>query len=609
MIKKRTDIKGDHCMKILRNNIFLLKCAGKQGRPLLFIKIILQIYWTIGGIYRSVLLPAILVYCITSSFGMAYVLLAVAIMFVILLLDATLVNYLQNIYIPKKENQLDENTRCKIFELIQKVDFTCFDDSKFYDNCLLTSNNLSGKIQGCYGNCAQLIGTVLGITINTAAIASISYSSLVVLIVALILVGVPQIVLAKVNLKLNKVNLKNQRKFNFITSVYTSIWYAKELKNRDFLNTVKDHYDDTYKDAQRILKRFIPAYSTATFIQNIGLELILKVGLLFYLCYEALVLHKIDYVNIIVIYNATMNLYGTISGLSSILIGFGDNSNYVTEFRKVLEYEPEMKSGTVSMNGKPIESISIQDMKFAYKGNSKETLRGINLELKKNQKIALVGRNGTGKTTLLKLLLRFYDADEGKILVNGQDIRNYDLEEYRRSFGVLFQDVSVLDATVRENIKLTEDLEGTEAEVEDALISVGLNEKVNNLIHGMDTMMGVEIDDRGAILSGGEQQRILLARAISTHKSVVLLDEPTSHMDTISEVEFYKDVFKTLEDKMVIYITHRLISTINADQIIVFDKDTIVEVGTHQELMEKKGSYYRMFKVQQKLLRLGEAYE
>ncbi len=248
--------------------------------------------------------------------------------------------------------------------------------------------------------------------------------------------------------------------------------------------------------------------------------------------------------------------------------------------------------------------IVFSHVSFAYPGKEKEgaesayTLQDVNFTIRPGEKIALVGLNGAGKTTLIKLLCGMYEPTEGEILLNGQSSTDWSLEEWYRFFAVVFQDIGVIPATIAENVAACALEAADRARVRYCLEQAGLWERVESLSHGMDTYLRKEMFREGVNLSGGEIQKLLLARAIYREAPVLILDEPTAALDAIAENELYLKYNELTRGRTSLFISHRLSSTRFCDRIFLLEGGRIVEQGSHQELMEKKGVYYQLFQVQ-----------
>ncbi len=293
---------------------------------------------------------------------------------------------------------------------------------------------------------------------------------------------------------------------------------------------------------------------------------------------------------------------GTMSGaLDAMIRSYQEiekRCSYAYETVKFMEYPPYMEKGDRQIeNLSGGHTIEFRHVSFSYPNTGVKVLDDVSITLHSGEKLSVVGLNGAGKTTFIKLLCRLYDTDSGEILLDGVNIREYDYDEYMKLFSVVFQDFRLLAFTVDDNILLG----NTEPpEVVDSLLEkVGLEEKVKSLPKGRDTMMFKQFDKEGVELSGGEQQKLAIARALYKNAPVVILDEPTAALDPVAEYEIYKRFDELVGGKTAVYISHRLSSCKFCDRIAVFSEGTIKEYGAHDELLRiKNGIYAEMFKAQ-----------
>lgn len=233
-------------------------------------------------------------------------------------------------------------------------------------------------------------------------------------------------------------------------------------------------------------------------------------------------------------------------------------------------------------------------MSFAYKDNE-YIVKNLNFKIKGNSIAALVGHNGAGKSTIIKLLFRLYDPTNGEIFINGKNIKEYNLRAYRKLFTAAFQDYKVLALSIKENVLMEHECENEDEAVMEALKKAGIYEKVGTLPKGIDTILTKEFDESGAVLSGGQYQKIAVARTFVQDAPIKVYDEPSSALDPIAEYELYKSIMKESKNKTMIFISHRLSSVRNADKVFMLENGEIIEQGTHEELMEMKGSYADMY--------------
>jgi ATP-binding cassette subfamily B protein len=215
-----------------------------------------------------------------------------------------------------------------------------------------------------------------------------------------------------------------------------------------------------------------------------------------------------------------------------------------------------------------------------------------------NSVVALVGHNGAGKSTIIKLLFRLYDPIEGEILVNGRNIKEYNLRAYRKLFAAAFQDYKVFALPIKDNVLMGYLCENEDEAVVDALIKAGVYDKIETLPNGINTILTKEFDEDGAILSGGQYQKIAVARTFIQNCPIKFYDEPSSALDPIAEYELYESIMKESKDKIMIFISHRLSSVRSADKVFMLEQGKLIEQGTHEELMKINGVYADMYKKQ-----------
>ena len=280
----------------------------------------------------------------------------------------------------------------------------------------------------------------------------------------------------------------------------------------------------------------------------------------------------------------------------------------LTTVRECLEYPETFRfedgEPLSPKQGEPME-IRLEDVSFRYPGAEKDTLCHINLTLHPGEKLAVVGLNGAGKTTLIKLLCGFLDPTQGRVLLNGEDIRKFNRRDYYRLFSAVFQTFGLLPGTIAANVAQRE--EGICLEkVKDCLEKAGLKEKVESLPQGYETLLNREVYEGAILLSGGETQRLMLARALYKDGPIVVLDEPTAALDPLAEADMYQKYHEMTRGKSSVYISHRLASTRFCDRIILLDGGSICEEGTHQSLLEADGKYAKLYGIQSKYYQEGD---
>ncbi len=269
---------------------------------------------------------------------------------------------------------------------------------------------------------------------------------------------------------------------------------------------------------------------------------------------------------------------------------------YANQFLKLLDYPVALEKGDKKVTGEK-HVIEFSHVSFKYPRSEQYVLKDINLKITSGEHLSVVGLNGAGKTTFIKLLCRLYDVTEGEILIDGVNIKEYSEEEYRKLFAVVFQDFQLFAFSLKDNIALGDTTK--EGEVERVLELSGFYEDAQKLPQGLDTMLYKSFDEKGTELSGGQQQKTAIARALYKDAPIVILDEPTAALDPVAEYDIYRSFDTLVGGKTAIYISHRLSSCKFCDRIAVFAENTIKEYGTHDELVDKKnGIYAELFAAQ-----------
>jgi len=283
------------------------------------------------------------------------------------------------------------------------------------------------------------------------------------------------------------------------------------------------------------------------------------------------------------------DLFSSMAGLYEDSLFIGDTFEFLDLKENVTAKEPVASTSSLK------KKIALDNLSFTYPGNTAKTINNVSFEINKGEIIALVGPNGAGKSTLVRLLCRLYDPDSGAVRYDDIDIRNIDPEEYRKQFSVVFQDFMLYNLTAGENIRLGNiDSEKPDERIKSAAVNTGVHELISNLPNGYDTVIGNLFDDSRE-LSWGEWQKIALARALFRDSPVLILDEPSSSLDADTEFDIFSRFREIVKGRTSILISHRFTNVSLADRIIVLDKGSVAETGTHDELMKKGGIYFKMF--------------
>ena len=504
-------------------------------------------------------------------------------------------------YLNKKVSYCVENFSRKlsaeIGRTVMNLSLSEIENTTERDNIRL-AGNAAGTIELCE-IIRKLIQNIITLIGFIGIVSALDIKFIIVVAILLIVKIIFTYINYRANLKLRILTAQNDRTGNYLTNLcYFNQGAAKEIRVNSiqlwFLQKVK-------KFRQRMVRLQYKEFRRNLILDSINA--ILFAASSFYILWS-LSTYYLD--NAISIADFTL-YFTTITALSAAL---GTITDLIAQYNKQLENAADFgKLKTLSEQNEKHPSLDIapfeepsnieicfSDVWFAYPGSEDFVLREIDIKITNREKLVIVGYNGAGKSTFIKLLCKFYRPTRGKITLNGIDIWEIPNEQYNRIIGAVFQDFVTFAFTISENISMSEnndDLSGV-------LLKAGLLDFINNLPDGEQTYISKKFSSEGIELSGGQGQKIVLARAIYKNAPVLILDEPTASLDLKAESELYENFMKIAFDKTALFISHRLAASQIADCIAVFSDGEIVECGTHKELIEKNGLYAEMFEKQSK---------
>ncbi len=398
---------------------------------------------------------------------------------------------------------------------------------------------------------------------------------------------------------------KEERKKNYLQGLSDDFYNAKDIK----LYGMESWLDKMMRDYQAYLLMWNKRCSLRGFFASVlaGLMSFIQNGVVYVVLIGMLLEGEISVGDFVFFFGLASGIAGYLQGIITDVAKLGVRADKIAYYRDFFGYESRFNRGQGCALPEGPVKIELKDVWYKYDGAEDYTLKGVNLTIEGSESLALVGVNGAGKTTLIKLICGMYTPTKGEILVNGRHISDYNVKAYYSMISAVFQEIRTAAFTIFEFVASADtERETAREDAVAAMKAAGIWEKIANLSNGMDTHLQKGIYDDGVDLSGGELQKLVLARAIYKNGSILVLDEPTAALDPIAENNLYLKYRELTQGKTSIYISHRFASTRFCDRIVLLGDGVIQESGSHEELMESNGQYAYMFGVQSKYYKEGE---
>jgi len=462
-------------------------------------------------------------------------------------------------------------------------------------------NNRDG-MEGTMRNCGALLTNILGLIAYSLIVGGLNIGILAMLLALSAVSTLASGLSVKVYQKIED-NLAQQNRLEwYIDKVMDSVTGGKDIRVFHLSSWLIGKYDKAIAVGRKL--RF--SYDAACYTADVVESVLSAVRSL--VCYLYLIAQLKNGMSMaeFVFYLGLISGFATwFSEISRLLVDTKRTSGQIDHYRNFLETEAAMEDkGIIPADGFAEIEVIFDHVSYRYEGAEQFVLRDVSFTLQKGEHLALVGLNGAGKSTLVKLMSGLYLPTEGKILINGVDTRTLNRVAYMKHTAAIFQTPFILSYSIGENVALAEEYEPER--VYTALREAGLYEKIASLPEGIQTYLGKDISENGISLSGGEIQKLLLARALYRNPALVLLDEPTAALDALAENSIYESYNTSLAHKTLLFISHRLASTRFCQNILLLEQGEIKEQGTHEELMRKNGIYAKLFHVQSKYYQENE---
>jgi len=457
------------------------------------------------------------------------------------------------------------------------------------------NNNTTG-IEGILNQLFNILGLFLSFLGYISIVLTLNPIILFYLLVSVLFTYILTLKAKKYEYSVRKEVSSLERKADYFIDIMSNFAYGKEIRLYNISDWIMTKFDSTiYKSV--VLDKKIKRKYLRVSILSVLFGIIRDGIVYFYLIYRV-INSGLSIGDFSLYFTTILGFSGLMSQFLTSIAEIRAQNLYINDYRELMGIENTVANKEIKEL--PVQkpySIEFKNVTFKYPKSEKKALKNISLKIQPGEKLAIVGLNGSGKTTLIKLLCGLYVPDEGQILLNGIDINSFTKKEYYKIFSVLFQDFKLFAFSILENITL-ENSDSNLEKVRNILSLAGLKDKIDGLEKGVSTNLYKIFDDNGIDLSGGEKQKLALARALYKNGDIIILDEPTASLDPISEAEFYENYNYLSKDKTSIYISHRLSSTQFCDKIVLLENGEILEYGTHCELMNKRGKYEELFRMQ-----------
>lgn len=498
----------------------------------------------------------------------------------------------------------------QLYTKIQEVDYDTYQSNDFLNSYQKVIDDGPSNMMSCFWNTLGFVSNIFAV-IGIASI--LSFINPLIILYAVIIMFISAFisyVVAKVGHKLSEANMQHVRERGYIKRVFFLKDSAIDVRTTGitpmYLNRNNQIGDKIIKNLDHYMLKARGLSSIDTILTRS-----ITIIALSFVAYTAI--KQNNMIILASLITASSSLTDLIGSITNTFASLKDNVTYRSDYYRVMDTICEIENtGKQYEEMNEFKNISFQNVSFCYPNNEHNSLTNVNLNIKKNEKIAVVGENGAGKTTFVKLLLRLYDTSEGTISFNGINYREILPKFLRSKFVCVFQNYQIFATSIGENILMREvETKDDEEIVIEALKKVGLYDKVKDLEKGIYTNCTKEFDKNGLELSGGERQKLVIARIFASPSEILLLDEPNSALDPIAEKKIFEEIFKYSINKTLIFISHRFSTTISADKIYLFEDGRILEEGSHHELMAlEDGHYKRMFMIQaEEYRKTGEANE
>ncbi|GGH58065.1 ABC transporter ATP-binding protein [Paenibacillus silvae] len=579
----------------LKNLLFVIALVYRASPPRIIISITKSVIERVFNVFFFIYLLQYIFECIENGTTFYHLFWILSMIIVVRALIG-LMNIGYNYYISRNNPIVFRYIFGRIMNKSTEIELYKFEQPDFYNDYTLALDQSSWRAEEVTESMSYIISQFIGIAATVILIVSWDPTLIFFTIVPIINSYLVGLMRNKVQYEKDMSLLKDERIAAYSKRIFYEKKYAQEVR----LFGIKDIFLKKQLDSYRAMRQNLKKHGIKLTILDIWnvlvMDTLLFLAVALYSTYQIVVNHNLSIAVYVSIMTAVNSVSWSFNGLIYEIAYFAQHGRYIENIKKFINYEMPVTTTVNSGLTPPFESLEMINVSFQYEGSNKAVLKNIDLKISKGEKIALVGYNGAGKTTLIKLLMQLYDAQQGSIFYNGVDIRQFDKDDYYSRFSAVFQDFQLYALSLQENILMDEaKLDKDRIKVLEALEKAGFEERLSKLDKGIDSVLTKEFDNDGVVLSGGEGQKIAVARAFAKSSEIIVMDEPSSALDPIAEYQLFQKLMEIANNKTVIFISHRLSTAKLADRIYMLEDGEIIEEGTHEELMGNHYKYSEMF--------------
>ena len=584
---------------VIANNAFLIKLCFKASPALVIFPVLDAVRNQVSIFFEHTVGIGYVLEAAEFGYPFKRVAFVVILLFICISIGMAFTVWVGDYVRAKEGPKVSKAIKLMLYERAKELDLECYDNPDYYNEMVLAISEVDNQIERCITFlCNVFAGLATFITSGIYFMHKDGLSILFAIVSFFITFFFTQ-AYNRLSYKIRVERNPHERKREYVKRVFYLADCAKEIRlNPDVKKCLKDTFEEANDKVYDTEKKYAKKHFFQRYMGNyVGNDFFCDVLYIGYLVFKAAVLKALSFSTVAILYNSFGRMKRSLRIFTDTYPFACETSLYVQKIRNFLEFESKLSSEGELAPKEEAHAIKTEGISFAY-DKTKPILSDINLDIKPGEKIALVGYNGAGKTTLVKLLMRLYDPDSGCIKMDSEDVKKYDLKEYRKSIGVVFQDFKIFAGTVAENVVMDIYNDKEAESVDRALSDSGLKKRIEASDKGINTNLTTEIHEDGINLSGGEAQKLAISRVFWQNSGFMILDEPSSALDPIAEYQLNHAMLTATKDKTVIFISHRLSTTRIADRIVMLENGRVVEKGTHEELLNLNGKYAAMWKVQ-----------